>query len=84
MKKIMVSINVVLIHIVRGGLIMYRKSLLSILLLVTSLTSCSNITKDVISYTVDNFDKNKIVENYLRKNPEPFEIRSDGRIKVVD
>ena len=40
---------------------MYRKSLLSILLLVTSLTSCSNITKDVISYTVDNFNKNKIV-----------------------
>ena len=33
---------------------------------------------------VYDFDKNKIVENYLRKNPEPFEIRSDGRIKVVD
>jgi len=29
------------------------------------------------------FDKNKIVENYLRKNPEPIQIKSDGRIKVL-
>lgn len=33
---------------------------------------------------VFDFDKNKIVENYLRKHPEPIEIKSDGRIKVVD
>jgi 2',3'-cyclic-nucleotide 2'-phosphodiesterase (5'-nucleotidase family) len=33
---------------------------------------------------VYNFDKNKIVENYLRKHPEPIEIKSDGRIKAVD
>lgn len=33
---------------------------------------------------VYDFDKNKIVENYLRKHPEPVEIKSDGRIKVVD
>ena len=33
---------------------------------------------------VYDFDKNKIVENYLKKHPEPIEIRSDGRIKVVD
>ena len=33
---------------------------------------------------VYDFDKNKIVENYLRKNPEPVEIKSDGRITVVD
>lgn len=33
---------------------------------------------------VYDFDKNKIVEDYLRKNPEPIQIRSDGRIKVVD
>ena len=31
-----------------------------------------------------NFDKNKIVENYLRKHPEPVVIKSDGRIKIVD
>lgn len=30
------------------------------------------------------FDKNKIVENYLRKHPEPVVIKSDGRIKIVD
>lgn len=33
---------------------------------------------------VYDFDKNKIVEDYLRKHPEPVEIKSDGRIKVVD
>lgn len=33
---------------------------------------------------VYNFDKNKIVENYLRKHHEPIEIKSDGRIKAVD
>lgn len=33
---------------------------------------------------VYDFDKNKIVENYLRKHPEPVVIKSDGRIKVVD
>ena len=33
---------------------------------------------------VYDFDKNKIVEDYLKKNPEPIEIKSDGRIKFVD
>jgi hypothetical protein len=30
------------------------------------------------------FDKDKVVESYLRKHPEPVEIKADGRIKVVE
>ena len=30
------------------------------------------------------FDKNKVVENYLKKHPEPVVIKSDGRIKSID
>jgi hypothetical protein len=30
------------------------------------------------------FDKNKVVENYLKKHPEPVVIKSDGRIRSID
>lgn len=30
------------------------------------------------------YDKDEVVARYLRKHPEPVEIKSDGRIKVVD
>ena len=30
------------------------------------------------------FDKDELVARYMRKHPEPVEIKSDGRIKVVD
>lgn len=30
------------------------------------------------------FDKDKVVEAYLRKHPEPIEIKSDGRISSID
>ena len=31
-----------------------------------------------------NFDKNKVIENYFKKHPEPVVIKSDGRIKATD
>jgi 5'-nucleotidase/UDP-sugar diphosphatase len=30
------------------------------------------------------FDKNKVVEDYLKKHSEPIEIKSDGRIQIID
>lgn len=30
------------------------------------------------------FDKNKLVEDYIKKHPEPIDIKADGRIKIVD
>ena len=31
-----------------------------------------------------NFDKNKLIEDYLKKHSEPVEIKTDGRIMIVD
>ena len=45
------------------------------------------ITKDFILeyfYKDGIINKSRCAENYLRKHPEPVEIKRDGRIKVVD
>ena len=43
----------------------------------------SNLDKSQILKTLD-FDKNKLACDYVKKLPQPFDIKPDGRLEIVD
>ena len=43
----------------------------------------SNLDESRIIKTID-FDKNKLACDYIKKLPQPFDVKPDGRLEIVD